>query len=219
MSKKKPGISFFNQHAKELAAQYNALDRTRVHDALIDLLPNDMSGLSVLDIGAGSGADAFLFASRGCHVVATEPASTLRKLAQSVFPHPSIEWSGASLPSLRGGKFKSRQFDVVTATGVFQYLDDKEREKAFYRMAYLVKEDGLIELQYPTPASRIHQYDVPIKEVRGLVKQFNEASRDNMRLEICVDRLSPDLQGRAALNGAPLSFATFVIKKIKNNKI
>ena len=48
----KPAIDYFNDRADALAAQYNQLDRQKVHADLLANLPKG-EGLRVLDIGAG----------------------------------------------------------------------------------------------------------------------------------------------------------------------
>lgn len=210
MSRNKAGIDFFNTHAADLAAQYNALDREAVHRDILEKLPPHP--LRIFDIGAGSGADAFMFATKGHHVIASEPAATLRQLAQKAFPHPHISWTSATLPRLRC-KYRQKDFyDLVTLVGVIQYLDANDRQKALQTMSEITSHNGLIEIQYPTPASRLHQYNVDAIEIRDFVLEFNNKAKGS-RLEIIHDNVTPDLHGRKALNGSPLSFVSIIIKK------
>ncbi|MGI4799117.1 MAG: class I SAM-dependent methyltransferase, partial [Janthinobacterium lividum] len=71
-------IGWYDSHAHDLVAAYEAVDPDRLHAWLVDLLPAE-PGL-VLDVGAGSGRDADWFARRGHSVVAVEPAAAMRTL-------------------------------------------------------------------------------------------------------------------------------------------
>ena len=93
-------IQYFNDNAEKLSAQYNSLDRARVHADLVALLPTSQK-LRMLDIGAGSGADAAFFAALGHEVVAAEPAKKLRDMANKTFQNKLIEWNGDKLPALK----------------------------------------------------------------------------------------------------------------------
>lgn len=126
---KSPAIDYFNERADALAAQYNQLDRLKVHADLLANLPTG-EGLRVLDIGAGSGADANMFASLGYSVVATEPADRLRDIAAKTFTDNRIEWNADVLPHLPLVTGQGRGFDIVSAVGVLQYLDEDSRAKS-----------------------------------------------------------------------------------------
>ena len=90
-------IDYFNARAEALFAHYTGIDRRKVHADLLSLLPPYLSHakhagpvLNVLDIGAGSGIDAALFAGLGHNVVAAEPAEKLRALAMKTFIDKNI---------------------------------------------------------------------------------------------------------------------------------
>jgi SAM-dependent methyltransferase len=71
---------FYDDHAHDLADQYERLRSEDVHRGLVDLLP-DRAG-SVLDVGAGSGRDAAWLSEHGYDVVAVEPSAAMRSPAQ-----------------------------------------------------------------------------------------------------------------------------------------
>lgn len=208
-----PAINYFNEKAEGLAAQYNALDREKVHADLLAQLPEN-AVLRVLDIGAGSGADAHMFAVRGHQVVATEPAQKLLEIAQKTFKDKNIEWNADTLPELNVTTKGGQEFDVVTAVVVLQYMDEKDRPKALAKMFSLVAQNGFIEIQYPTPASREHQFSIPGNEVEDFLDAFNRSSSAS-RFKVVVDKLIPDHTGRKALDGADLFFKTLVLQRVK----
>lgn len=209
------GIEYFNDNAEALKAQYNALDRAKVHEDLIRHLPRT-PGLRMLDVGAGSGADAALFAGMGHEVVAVEPAEKLRKLGEATFGDGKITWISDTLPGL--ASVGAEKFDVVYAMGTIQYLDTADRAKAFNRMASSLKDGGLMEISYPSPASREYQFSIPAGEVESLVRAFNKRAGRRMHLAIVEQKSLRDTGGRKALDGADLYFNSALIRAVRNGK-
>lgn len=200
-------IDFFNTNADQLARQYNTIDRTRVHADLLSLLPQDQS-LNILDIGAGSGADAAMFSMMGHMVTACEPANSLRLIGQNTFGHHAdINWNANCLPQMGTEAHSAAPFDVVTSVGVLQYLDQDERKLALRKMFSLVADDGLLQIQYPTPASREGQHTIKPGEIEKVLSEFGDS------MQVIVDNYLPDFTGRKALNGADLYFRTLIVHR------
>ena len=210
----KPALEYFNSRAKALAAQYNALDREKVHEDLLAQLPAGQV-LHVLDIGAGSGADAAMFAAKGHQILATEPADALRREGQKVFQNKNIKWSAEALPEFGVDVAARAPFDVVTSVGVLQYLDKNSRVKSLKKMFSLVASGGFVEIQYPTPASREHQFTIDHNEIETARQGFNAQAKAGARLEWVMDKSVPDFTGRKALNGQDLHFRTAILKRVK----
>lgn len=76
----KTAISWYDEHAKELSVQYEALSPESVHGWAADLLPQ--GNALALDVGAGTGRDAAWLTSRGYEVVAVEPSAGIPCAAQ-----------------------------------------------------------------------------------------------------------------------------------------
>lgn len=209
----KPAIDYFNDRADALAAQYNQLDRQKVHADLLANLPAG-EGLRVLDIGAGSGADANMFASLGYQVVATEPAEKLREIGIKTFPSKNIEWNADVLPQLPQVSAQGEGFDIVSAVGVLQYLDEEARAKSLKTIFSLVAVGGTLDIQYPVPASREHQFTIGKNEIADFVQAFNQAADATAAFTIIVDKEIPDHTGRKALDGSDLFFKTMVLRRL-----
>lgn len=214
MGMNKPAIDYFNDRAGELAAQYNALDREKVHADLLEKLPAG-EPLRVLDIGAGSGADAAMFAKRGYSVVAAEPADALRAEGKKTFKDNKIEWTDEALPEFGKTVAAAAPYDVVMSVGVLQYLDKEDRLSSLKKMFSLVAKGGFVEVQYPTSASREHQFTIKHNEITDALKAFNQEAGASARFEMVMDKSVPDFTGRKALDGSDLFFRTVILQRIK----
>lgn len=208
----KPAIDYFNDRADELARQYNALDRAKVHADLLSMLPEGQA-LKVLDIGAGSGADAAMFADRGHTVLACEPAEALRKNGKETFKNKNIKWSSDVLPEMGAASDAAAPFDVITSVGVLQYVPEENRASSLSKMFSMAAKGGFLEVQYPTPASREHQFTIKHNEIEKTVEAFNQVAAPNDGIDIVMDKLVPDFSGRKALDGSDLSFRTVILKR------
>lgn len=206
-------LAYYNTRAAELSAAYNAVDRRAVHKNLLALLPQDQP-LDILDIGAGSGADAAMFATQGHRVVAVEPADNLRNIAIKTFDNKKIEWISDVLPELAEVRALRRQFNAITAVGVLQYLDKESRAKSLNTTFNLLAKGGVLEVFYPTPSSREYQFTIDDNELRDAVQLFNQENAAGARIEIVSQSLTPDKMNRKALNGAPLQFQETLIRRV-----
>ena len=177
------GSRGYAEQADELVARYEAIDFTTRHAAVLPLLP--AAPASVLDIGAGSGADAAWLAERGYRVVAVEPTAAMRMRAMSLHPSPAIEWIDDSLPALRHVVALRRRFDIVMLTAVWMHLDAGERRLAMSAVAALVAPDGLLTLTLrhgPVPAGRL-MFEVSAEETIALAGEHGLAARLHIHAE------------------------------------
>jgi magnesium-protoporphyrin O-methyltransferase len=83
--------------------------RDRMRQAILDMLPLDLSGRRVLDAGCGTGALATALAARGAHVIAIDLSPTLvelaRQRAESADESGSIEFLSGDMTDPRLGSF------------------------------------------------------------------------------------------------------------------
>jgi trans-aconitate methyltransferase len=207
-------IAYFNAKAEELAAQYNAMDRTRVHADLLALLPEGKT-LQVLDIGAGSGADADMFAARGHLVVAAEPAEALRSIAIKTYDNINIVWNDDVLPDLVATCRAQMAFDAVMASCVLQYLDEETRFKSLEKIFSLTEIGGLIEIQCPVSPTREHQFRLHAGEIAGFVDDYNRGSDAGAEFELVTEKTVPDFAGRKALDGSDAAFHIWIIRRLR----
>src|SRR5438093_11018060 len=112
---------------------------------------------TVLDIGAGTGADAAWLAGLGHRVVAVEPTDGLRLPGMALHPSALITWVNDSLPHLVMTRKRGQKFDLVMITAVWMHLDELERQQAMPKVASLIRRGGVLIMSLrhgPSPPRR-----------------------------------------------------------------
>lgn len=162
------GTAGYPQDAADLVERYEAISFGEKHRSILHLLPVGPS--RVLDVGAGTGADAAWFARGGHDVVAVEPVRELYLPGMALHPSPRIEWIEDALPGLRVVLASGRRFDLVMLTAVWMHLDDAERRAAMPNVAALLDEGGLLilSLRHGSPPPRRRMFDVSAEETTAL---------------------------------------------------
>jgi SAM-dependent methyltransferase len=166
-----PGTEGYAREAGTLVERYESVPQGEKHRAVLHLIPRDPS--SVLDIGAGTGADAAWYASLGHRVLAVEPVSELRIPGMALHPSPMIEWLDDSLPELAITLGMRRRFDFVALTAVWMHLEPPERAQAMPRVASLVRGGGVLvmALRHGPFVPGRRTFDVSAEETIALARQ------------------------------------------------
>jgi SAM-dependent methyltransferase len=165
-----PGAKGYAQEAKDLIGYYEGIPFADKHRAALHLIPAHPCG--VLDIGAGTGADAAWFAEQGHRVVAVEPTKELRLPGMALHPSSSIEWVDDSLPQLAVTTRRKEKFDLVMMTAVWMHLDEDERHIAMPAVASLLAAKGVVIMSLrhgPRPPGR-RMFEVSAEETIALAK-------------------------------------------------
>jgi SAM-dependent methyltransferase len=160
MSQRYPGTDGYEEHAGHLAPRYEAIAFEDKYRQVIHLVPAPPA--AVLDIGAGTGADAAWLAARGHRVVAVEPVSAFRQAGKDLHGDASIEWIDDGLPHLESVVARKEGFDLILLTAVWMHLAREEREAAMPVVAGLLRPGGILLLSLrhgPVPSGR-RMYDV-----------------------------------------------------------
>lgn len=150
------GTQGYEAQASELVERYESIGFSGRHEAVLHLLP--AAPATVLDIGAGSGADAAWLADRGHAVLAVEPTAAMRSRAMALHPSPSIEWLDDSLPALANVVSRRQRFGLVMLTAVWMHLDADERRSAMPVVASLLAPAGVMAMAIrhgPVPSGRV----------------------------------------------------------------
>jgi SAM-dependent methyltransferase len=177
------GTQGYAEQADELVARYEAIDFADKHAAVLHLLPS--APARVLDVGAGTGADAAWFAERGHPVVAAEPTAEFRRRGRALHPSRSIEWIDDSLPALAEVRRRARTFELVMLTAVWMHLDESERRIAMPNLASLLAPGGVLVMALrhgPVPPGRV-MYEVSADETIALAEPCGLRPLLNVRTE------------------------------------
>jgi SAM-dependent methyltransferase len=136
------GTQGYREEAAELVKRYESIPFAEKHRAVLHLIPS--APCRVLDIGAGTGADAAYLVALGHWVVAVEPTDELRLPGIALHPSARIDWVSDSLPDLAVTRQRGQQFDVIMLTAVWMHLDARERQHAMPQVASLLRRGGVL---------------------------------------------------------------------------
>jgi SAM-dependent methyltransferase len=205
---------YYKLHAEALSNQYNTIASDAIHCRWSLKHLQDKPGLAC-DIGAGSGRDANWLADRGWDVVAVEPSSEMRVLAESR-SHPNVTWLDDSLPRLDKLRAFGHRFDLVLLSAVWMHLPPEKaaRERAFRILTELLKPAGLliITLRHGSDEEENGErgfFEVSAEELLEYAKdravavtdRFSEAdhSRDHVSWETLVFKIPDDGTGSLSI--------------------
>ena len=166
-----PSTQGYAQEAEKLIGYYEGIPFADKHRAVLHLLPAQPA--RVLDIGAGTGADAAWFAANGHRVVAVEPTRELRLPGMALHPSPAIEWLDDSLPGLAATLARNQEFGVIMMTAVWMHLDEQERDIAMPNVAGLLARGGILAMTLrhgPRPPGR-RMFEVSAEETISLAER------------------------------------------------
>jgi SAM-dependent methyltransferase len=155
-----PGTQGYAEQAQELIARYESVPfehKYRLEWRLLPGMPVDL-----LDVGAGTGADAAWLAARGHRVLAVEPTPAFRQAGQALHPHPHIEWLDDSLPRLAQVCARRQHFGLVLLSAVWMHLDLAERPAGMEALASLLAPGGtlLMSLRHGTVPEGRRMFEV-----------------------------------------------------------
>lgn len=149
------GTQGYDQDVEGFFARADGIIFAEKYAAVLHLLPAAPS--RILDIGAGSGKDAFDFAVLGHQVLAVEPTPVLLAGAIARHAHPAIAWLDDGLPDLTAVRARDETFDLVLLSAVWMHLDQVQRRRAMPHLAALLAKGGMLILSLrhgPVPPGR-----------------------------------------------------------------
>jgi 2-polyprenyl-3-methyl-5-hydroxy-6-metoxy-1,4-benzoquinol methylase len=166
------GTEGYTEAAERLFERDADLPFAEVHRVVLHLIPQP--GARILDIGAGTGRDAAVFAAMGHSVVAVEPTDALRTRAMAVRASPRIEWLNDALPALSLLRQRGETFDAVMLTAVWMHLDAKQRRDGMPVVASLVRDGGvaIMSLRHGPVPPRRRMFEVSAEETIALAQPY-----------------------------------------------
>jgi 2-polyprenyl-3-methyl-5-hydroxy-6-metoxy-1,4-benzoquinol methylase len=196
------GTNGYAEEADELVKRYESISFAEKHRPVLHLIPS--SPISVLDIGAGTGADAAFLSASGHRVVAVEPTDELRVPGISLHPSALIEWVNDSLPGLTSTQTRGQKFDLVMMTAVWMHLDDLERQQAMPNVVSLIRHGGVLimSLRHGPSSPRRRMFEVSAEETIRLAQANGLRSVLNVRTQS-----AQPVNRRAGVEWSHLAFA------------
>jgi len=162
------GTQGYSDEADEFIKRSEAIPFAEKHRHVLHLFRGDPC--DILDIGAGTGADAAFFADQGHRILAVEPTDELRVAAMQLHRSDQIEWGNDSLPELTWTLKRGQQFDLVLISAVWMHLDESERQRAMPNVASMIRAGGILIMSLrhgPVPSTK-QMFDVSADETINL---------------------------------------------------
>lgn len=133
------------------------VEKIKVETESVFALLGDISGRSILDLGAGVGQWSFRFIERGAlSVTAVEYASNLVRIGREEVARRGLK--GIEFIEAPAEKFVAdRKFDIVYISGLFVYLnDDQVSELMLHLLDMLKPRSGILLLRDGTGIEKRH---------------------------------------------------------------
>lgn len=143
--------AFYDPHAARIGTRYASARFEDIHAGLVAHLPRP--GAAVIDIGAGSGRDAYALAKRGYRVTAIEPSKGMRDFALAHPDAHGVDWCDDALPDLSRVIAKQPRFAFVLCSAVLMHLPTATLPASFMTLARLASPGGKVAVSIRAPIS------------------------------------------------------------------
>lgn len=186
-------IKTYDARAASLCKTYNDLTTENVLPGILRILPvkYQKRPYRALDLGCGSGRDAFWLASQGFYVVGADASIGMIRQAWDQKMHGSKTiFIEDKFPSLDRVRQLNQSYDFYLMSASWMHLDGEERKTMVERMYGLSRSDATayISLRHgPSPVDR-PMFDTSVEELRDLAS-------DNAAKSVVLAS-SADHQGR-----------------------
>ncbi|SHL35643.1 Methyltransferase domain-containing protein [Roseovarius litoreus] len=143
-------------------------EKIRVEKENVFKTLGDVTGKSILDLGAGIGQWAFRFVEHGAkHVTAVEYAANLVRIGREEAKRRDV--SCIDFIESPAEKFTSAQrFDIVFISGLFVYLNDDQVEELMPHLREMTAHSGVVVLRDGTGVPERHEINQKMSDHLGL---------------------------------------------------
>ena len=120
-------------------------------------LVGDLRDKKVLDVGCGSGIFMVDFIKRGAMVTGVDYSQKMLEMAKNLLNQQKISSSRYWLVKAEATNlpFKKREFDIILATGLADYLSQAQNELFLLQASKVVKKNGLLICGFPIKESPV----------------------------------------------------------------
>lgn len=203
------GTQGYDQDVEAFFARADAIAFAEKYADVAHLIP--AAPAEILDIGAGSGKDAFDLALQGHRVLAAEPTPALLAEAMTRHAHPAIAWLDDGLPDLAATRARGQTFDLILLSAVWMHLDAGRRRRAMPNVAGLLADGGMLILSLrhgPVPPGR-RMFEVSAEETIDLARAGG--------LEVRLQQERGSIQAANRLAGVTWTILAF--QKVKSSTV
>ncbi|MCX9010539.1 MAG: methyltransferase domain-containing protein [Candidatus Methanoperedens sp.] len=142
---------------KTLAPFYDIVTApiSRIRDKVVDFT-GARNGARILDVGTGTGKQAFAFAKRGYNVTGIDLSEAMLKVAVKKNKYGNVKFIVADAAHL---PFKDSSFDVSSVSFALHDMLLPIREKALKEMVRVTRREGMIVVvDYALPENKIGRF-------------------------------------------------------------
>ena len=157
MDEKQEYYSLVKNVFKILAPFYDTVTMpfSRIRDKVVDFT-NARNGSRILDVGTGTGKQAFAFAKKGYDVTGIDLSEAMLKVAKKKNNYENVKFTVADASNL---PFKDSCFDVSGVSFALHDMLLPIREKALNEMVRVTKPGGMIVIvDYALPENKIGRF-------------------------------------------------------------
>lgn len=127
----------------------------KIRDRVVDFT-NARSGSRILDIGTGTGKQAFAFAKTGHEVVGIDLSEDMLNVAKRKNKYENVKFQIADAAHL---PFEDKRFDVCCVSFALHDMLATIREKALKEMSRVTKPNGMVVIvDYALPENKIGRF-------------------------------------------------------------
>ena len=137
-------VEFYDRDADKIGERYTHVRFEDVQRKILAYLPPH--GSKILDVGAGSGRDAYALAQRGFAVTAVEPAAGLRRWAQHSANLGFVEWIDDRLPELEKLRSRNFRYDFILCSAVLMHLPPSQLHSSMTSLREMLVPGGILAI-------------------------------------------------------------------------
>ncbi|MCA9107187.1 MAG: class I SAM-dependent methyltransferase [Rhodobiaceae bacterium] len=137
-------MEFYDRDADKIGERYTHVRFEDVQRKILAYLPPH--GSKILDVGAGSGRDAYALAQRGFAVTAVEPAAGLRRWAQHSANLGFVEWIDDRLPELEKLRSRNFRYDFILCSAVLMHLPPSQLHSSMTSLREMLVPGGILAI-------------------------------------------------------------------------
>lgn len=139
-----------------------------LHKEFLKFIPKEQS--LILDLGAGTGRDAYELSLKGHLVLAIEPLIGFRIAGQELYKSENLKWIDDSLPKLKKLEEYNNKVDFALSSSVWHHLNKIEQDKAIKRVSELLKPNGIFAFSLRNGPAGVGTHVFPTNLQRTIIQ-------------------------------------------------